>query len=89
MAGRSDATTVVTERGQVSVPAALRKSMNLHRGKKLRWEQVSERECRVFVEAETSPSPLAALGMGPRLRGDSMARPTAEWMREIRDGEAK
>jgi AbrB family looped-hinge helix DNA binding protein len=88
MAQRSD-TITVTERGQVSIPAALRKAMNLHRGRKLRWEQVSDRECRVFVEPETVPGPLAALGMGPQLRGDGKTRTTADWMREIREGEAE
>ena len=79
-------TTTVTERGQVSIPAALRAAMRMQTCQKLRWEQVSDRECRVTLEVPATPDPFAALGMGPQLRGDQ-ARSTAAWMCEIRAGE--
>ena len=80
-------TSTVTERGQVSIPAALRAAMRMQTGQELRWEQVSDRECRVTLDLPATPDPLAALGMGPHLRGDK-ARSTAAWMGEIREGEA-
>lgn len=78
--------TVVTERGQVSVPASLRKAMGLHPGLKLHWEQVSEREILVSLPEENPAGPLAVLGYGRSIRRDP-PRPTADWMRELREGE--
>ena len=34
----------LTERGQISMPASLRRKMHLKAGQKLRWESVSETE---------------------------------------------
>jgi AbrB family looped-hinge helix DNA binding protein len=78
--------TIVTERGQVSVPASLRKAMGLHAGRKLHWEQVSDREIRVSLHEEKPAGPLAVLGYARRLR-KTPPRPTADWMRELREGE--
>lgn len=78
--------TVVTERGQVSVPAGLRKAMGLHPGRKLHWEQVSDREIRVLLQEEKPMGPLAALGYARRISAKA-PRTTANWMREIREGE--
>jgi AbrB family looped-hinge helix DNA binding protein len=77
--------STLTERGQVSLPAAIRKAMNLTPGQTLRWEQVSDRELRVYVVPPAAPGPLAALGYGRRLR--PKVRTTADWMRELRAGE--
>ena len=76
----------LTERGQISMPASLRRKMHLKAGQKLRWEPVSETEVRIIVEAETVVDPLEALGFGRTVRDDA-PRPTAEWMNEIREGE--
>ena len=76
----------LTERGQISMPASLRRKMHLKAGQKLRWEPVSETEVRIVVEADTVADPLKALGFGCTVRGDEPRR-TAEWMRDIRDGE--
>ena len=78
--------SVLTERGQVSVPASLRKAMGLHHGQKLRWEQVSEREIRVFLHDDNPAGPLAVLGYARRVL-NSPPRPTLDWMRELREGE--
>jgi bifunctional DNA-binding transcriptional regulator/antitoxin component of YhaV-PrlF toxin-antitoxin module len=78
--------TIVTERGQVSVPASLRKSMGLLPGRKLHWEQVSDREMRVFLQEEKPAGPLAVLGYARRIRNNP-ARTTADWMSELREGE--
>lgn len=76
----------LTERGQVSFPAALRRQMQLKPGQRLRWEAVSANEARIFVEPDEKADPEKALGYGPRLRG-GRARRTAEWIRELRAGE--
>lgn len=79
-------TTKLTERGQVSMPADVRKKMGLRPGATLRWEPISPRECRVIVENSRGGDPLAALGFGPKARGEN-ARRTKDWMRELRDGD--
>jgi len=76
----------LTERGQVSVPAGIRKAMGLRPGQKLHWEQISEREMRVSVREETPPGPLSVLGYARQVRGEP-ARRTADWMEELREGE--
>jgi len=76
----------LTERGQISIPASLRRKMHLKAGQKLRWEPVSETEVRVVVEADVAVDPLGALGFAREVRVD-MPRRTAEWIREIREGE--
>ncbi|MEX2382356.1 MAG: AbrB/MazE/SpoVT family DNA-binding domain-containing protein [Opitutales bacterium] len=80
--------TVVTRRGQVSVPAHIRKEFGLKPGSRLKWERISPTECRVIIEprAEEKPDPMAALGFGPRILNRS-GRATRNWMRELREGE--
>ena len=80
--------STLTERGQVSVPAALRRQMHLKPGQRLRWESVSETEARIVVEA-AQPDPIAALGFGAKVRKgqNSQPRRTADWMKELRSGE--
>jgi bifunctional DNA-binding transcriptional regulator/antitoxin component of YhaV-PrlF toxin-antitoxin module len=75
----------LTERGQVSMPAALRRKMHLKAGQLLRWESVSDTEVRIVVEA-TEPDPLRALGYGSRFR-KGKAHATSQWMKELRAGE--
>jgi len=86
--GMKEPTSTLTERGQVSVPASIRKRMKLKPGQKLRWERISEKECRVLIETVAPAGPLAALGYGPNLRG-GLGRRTADWMEELRAGERK
>jgi bifunctional DNA-binding transcriptional regulator/antitoxin component of YhaV-PrlF toxin-antitoxin module len=77
--------TMVTERGQVSVPAAIRKHLQLERGTRLRWQEVSDHECRVIVQrGKPGPGARAMRGFAKRFR---KPRPTGEWMRELREGE--
>lgn len=78
-------TSTLTERGQVSVPAALRRKMNLKPGQRLRWESISDREARVVVETKGPGGPLAALGYARKL--GRKARRTDSWMKELRAGE--
>jgi hypothetical protein len=60
--------------------------MGLHPGKKLHWEQVSDREIRVSLQEDKPIGPLAVLGYARRIT-PKPARSTADWMREIREGE--
>lgn len=78
--------STLTERGQVSVPAELRKSMRLHTGQRFKWQCISHREMRVVVEEEKPPGPLNVLGYARKLRPETL-RTTEQWMRELRDGE--
>ena len=78
--------TVVTERGQVSIPARLRNALSLDKGKKLLWQKVSNRELRVTIVEEGSPVGARAMrGFARRFR--PTPRRTSEWMAELREGE--
>ena len=78
--------STLTERGQISVPAALRKAMRLKPGQRLQFAPVSAHEFRVFTRNDTPAGPMAVLGYARRL-GRTPARRTSEWMAELRAGE--
>jgi len=79
--------TVLTERGQVSVPAQVRRHMHMKPGTRLLWQELSEHECRIIVQDEPSgPGARAMLGHAEHFR---KARTTQEWMRELREGEQR
>jgi bifunctional DNA-binding transcriptional regulator/antitoxin component of YhaV-PrlF toxin-antitoxin module len=78
--------STLTERGQVSVPAFLRKAMNLRPGQRLKFAPVSDHEFRVFTENDAPAGPMAVLGYARKLR-PGPARRTSDWMRELRAGE--
>ncbi len=77
-------TTVVTERGQTSIPAHLRKEMGLEKGKRLVWEKISDEEIRIRVRRPAKAEPIAMLGFAKRFR---RTRRTAAWMSELRAGD--
>ncbi len=78
--------TVVTDRGQVSIPARLRHALSLDKGKKLLWQKVSDHELRVTVVEEARPAGAQAMrGFARRFRPEP--RRTSEWMAELREGE--
>ena len=80
-------TTVVTERGQVSIPASIRKELGLRTGQPLVWEKISDRECLVKVPRKKKPlGATAMLGFAARFRGEK-GRRTATVMAELREGE--
>lgn len=80
-------TTVVTERGQVSIPAVIRKALNLKPGQPLVWEKLSDRECLVRVLRKKKPlGAMAMIGFAARFRGEE-GRRTSEVMSELREGE--
>jgi len=76
----------LTERGQISIPAALRKAMKLLPGQRLKFAPVSDHEFRVIAENPAAPGPMAMLGYARKLRTGPVRR-TDEWMRELREGE--
>ena len=79
--------TTITERGQVSIPAQLRRDMRLVPGQTVVWEKVSATECRLIVEpkAMVKPDPLAALNFAEKHRLPQ--RRSAEALKELRQGE--
>ncbi|MEM7480128.1 MAG: AbrB/MazE/SpoVT family DNA-binding domain-containing protein [Acidobacteriota bacterium] len=78
--------TVVTERGQVSIPAEIRRELNLTPGKRLSWRKVADDELCVTIASDEKPvGAMAMLGFARTFRGTS--RTTEEWMRELREGE--
>jgi AbrB family looped-hinge helix DNA binding protein len=80
-------TTVVTERGQVSIPAAIRKELGLKTGQPLVWEKISDRECLVKVPRKRKPlGAKAMLGFAAHFRGEK-GRRTADIIAELREGE--
>ena len=76
----------LTERGQISLPASLRKAMKLKPGQRLKFAPVSDHEFRVLTQNDAPPGPLAMLGYARKLRSGP-ARRTSDWMRELREGE--
>lgn len=78
--------SVVTERGQVSIPAELRKELALGKGRRLLWEKVGKSELRVVVLPEPEHrGAMAMLGFARRFRP---TRRTEDWMKELREGES-
>jgi bifunctional DNA-binding transcriptional regulator/antitoxin component of YhaV-PrlF toxin-antitoxin module len=79
--------TLVTKRGQTSVPAKLRRRAGLRSGKRLHWYPVSDQEFRVVVESsEEAPGPLAVLGWAKRYNRDPLPS-SDEALQELREGE--
>ncbi|MEA2603749.1 MAG: hypothetical protein QOF89_4741 [Acidobacteriota bacterium] len=78
--------SVVTDRGQASIPARLRKELSLVKGQRLLWEKTGEHEIRVTVLPDPKPQgAMAMLGFAKKFR---KTRRTQEWMAELREGES-
>ena len=79
--------TTLTERGQVSMPAALRKQLHLRPGQPLMWEKVSDDECRItIVRQRKSGGAKSMMGFMKRFH-KNMPATTAGWMDLLREGE--
>jgi len=78
--------TKVTERGQVSIPAAVRSYLNLQPGMGLLWNTGRDRySCTITIVRKRKPKGARAmLGYASTFRAP---RTTAEWMKELREGE--
>ena len=79
--------TTITERGQVSIPAELRRDMNLKPGQTILWEKVSAKECRLIIEPHTviKPDPVRALNFA--MEHGLPQRRSGEVLAELREGE--
>jgi AbrB family looped-hinge helix DNA binding protein len=79
--------STITERGQVSIPAELRRDMHLKPGQIVIWERVSETECRLIIEPHEviKPDPFAALNFAKE-HGLSQRR-SDEVLAELREGD--
>ena len=82
--------TVLTERGQVSVPAAIRKRAKLMPGQRLRWQQVAPDTFSITVEQppKRKPSALNAIGFANAFSAGNIPARTDDVMRELRAGES-
>jgi len=80
------AETTITERGQISIPAEIRRKLSLKPGLKLLWSQVSDSECRIVVKG-TKSKPVGAVAMLGYARKFRKTRRTSEWLKELRAGE--
>ncbi len=77
--------TMVTERGQVSIPSQIRRQLRLHGGQKVMWEVLSDHECKMVVALDPhAPGAEAMLGYAAKFR---KRRTTREWMAELRAGD--
>lgn len=84
----NDMRTTLTERGQVSVPASIRRKAGLRQGQSLRWEYLSENEFLVRVESPGSPAgAFAALGYAKRWADRKAIARTDDVLRELREGD--
>jgi len=77
--------TMVTERGQVSIPALVRQRLRLSSGRRVVWEVLSDHECKMAVVAEAHvPGAEAMLGYAAKFR---KPRRTRDWLAELRAGD--
>jgi len=78
--------TTVTERGQTAIPARLRREYHVQPGTELIWEPMGADDWHVRIERKDArrADPLAMLGYARKFRA---VRPTADWLRELREGE--
>jgi len=84
-----DELTTLTERGQVSVPASIRRQMGLEPGQELIWRQLSQDEVRVqVVRPKKTRSVPSVIGGGKKLHEErGWPTRTDEWMKVLREGE--
>jgi AbrB family looped-hinge helix DNA binding protein len=77
----------ITERGQISIPAQIRREMHLEPGQVVVFERISATECRFIIEPRPvlKPDPLAAIGFAQRHGLPVMS--TKKWMSLLRAGE--
>ena len=78
--------TMVTKRGQISIPSDIKRRLGVEPGERLVWEPSGEHECRVHRMTEAPvKGAMAMQGFAKRFRE---VRRTEEWLRELREGEA-
>ena len=78
--------TKVTERGQVSIPATIRESMQMTPGTTLLWNRGQD-DYTCIITIVRKPQRKGAKAMLGYAATYSKPRTTAEWMKELREGE--
>ncbi len=85
--GMKNNLSTITDRGQISIPASIRKVVKLKTGQVLKWEVLSSSEIRVSVPHHIkSAGPFAALGYALRFSTKKNLS-TDKIMKELREGE--
>jgi len=79
--------TTLTERGQVSMPAALRKKLGLRPGQPLMWKMISDTECRVLVVRKPADRRGHSMRGSMKRFQNGMPTTTAGWMELLREGD--
>ena len=81
--------TVLTARGQVSVPSSLRKKAHLSTGQRLAWHQTGDGIFSVTVlkQPQKRVSALEMIGYAKRFDQHGLPQDTDEAMRFLREGE--
>jgi AbrB family looped-hinge helix DNA binding protein len=79
--------TTVTERGQISIPAALRRELQLSPGQSVLWEKVSDTECRLLILSPPTSAPNPKTAIGFAQRQGLPVRSSREWMEFLREGD--
>ncbi|MFA7345592.1 MAG: AbrB/MazE/SpoVT family DNA-binding domain-containing protein [Terrimicrobiaceae bacterium] len=82
----TDTTTVLTARGQASIPARIRKQAGLEAGDQLVWEQTSESELRIRWARPSQVGVFGMLGYARKYHAKDR-RSTDEILRDLREGE--
>jgi AbrB family looped-hinge helix DNA binding protein len=84
-----DASTTLTERGQVSIPASIRREMSLEPGQELIWRRLSDDEVRIQVVRRKKPRNARGVIGCAKKRHDEQgwATRTDEWLKVLRAGE--
>jgi len=79
--------STITDRGQISIPASIRKAVKLKTGQVLQWEVLSPSEIRVSLPHQVKAGgPFAALGYALRFSAKKNLS-TDKIMKELREGE--
>lgn len=77
--------TIVTKRGQTSIPAPIRRALELETGESLAWEIATNGDIIVrVVRDKQRPDPEKMLGFAATFRRPQR---TQEWMQLLREGE--
>jgi AbrB family looped-hinge helix DNA binding protein len=77
--------TTLTDRGQVSMPASIRRELGLRPGQTLLWKRLSADEARVKVPGRGGNKP-SVRGLMKKFVSDG-PRTTAGWMKILREGD--
>lgn len=79
--------TVIGERGQISVPAALRRLLRLKPGQRVHWQANAQGQIRLKVlSASPAPGPRAVFGYAQRF-SPSRRKSSDQVLRELRAGD--